>query len=39
MGREGQEVETAGELANRRLVSAYTEFNKAGIGYNKILFE
>ena len=38
MGREGQEVETARELANRRLVSVYTEFDKAGIGYNKILF-
>ena len=39
MGREEQEMETARELANRRLVSIYTAFDKAGIGYNKILFE
>ncbi len=39
MGREGLEVQTARELANRRLVSVYTEFDKAGIQYNRILFE
>ena len=39
MDREGQEVQTARELANRRLVSVYREFDKAGIQYNRILFE
>ena len=38
MGREELEVQTAKELANRRLVSIYTEFDKAGIQYNKVLF-
>ena len=39
MGREGLEAQTARELANRRLVSVYGEFDKAGIGYNRILFK
>ena len=39
MGREGLEAQTARELANRRLVSVYGEFDKAGIVYNRILFK
>jgi len=39
MGREGLEAQTARELANRRLVSVYREFDKVGIGYNRMLFK
>ena len=38
MDRERVEAQTAKELANRRLVSIYTDFDRAGIQYNKALF-
>ncbi len=38
MERERTDAQTARELTNRRLVSIYSEFDKAGIVYNKVLF-
>jgi len=39
MDKENEEIQTARELANRRVASVYEEFDKAGIKYNKVFFE
>lgn len=39
MEHEQEDMQTARELANRRLSSIYKSFDKAGIQYNKLFFE
>ena len=39
MENEMEEIQTAKELANRRVASVYEEFDQAGIKFNKVFFE